>query len=203
LLDKMVEIVEIKKILIDFYPRSTYLVNKEIHEFLCMCKTFDGDLKKRLISFLSSNLRVDIPEGDFKQQIQILHDIKTKLKKGNGSSRNKEIPGFITENILKMPSNRGYIWKDTKYFGKIPNTNKPIVLFEPRKGKTFIHVFDVSETRIFEKLKGQQEQCLLKIIKHVTSQPTPVNNVVEINSPETVPIKSSNKFAALDSDSEV
>ena len=199
----MVEIVEIKKILIDFYPRSTTIVNKEIHEFLCLCKTFSGDLEEYLISFLSASLRVDIPTGDFNQQIQILHAVKTTLKNGNGNSRNKEIPGFITENILKMPSNRGYIWKDTKYFGKIPNTNKPVVLFEPRNGKTFIHVFDVSETRIFEKLKGQKEQCLLKIIKHVTSQPTPVNDIVEIKSVKTLPIKSGNKFAVLDSDSEV
>jgi len=107
--------------------------------------------------------------------------------------------------VINDVENRGCVKSGALIFkdGKIPSTNKPVVLFEPRKGKTFIHVFDVSETRIFEKLKGQQEQCLLKIIKHVTSQPTPVNNVVVINAPETAPIKSSNKFAALDSDSEV
>ena len=200
----MAEIVEIKKVLVDFYPRPTNLVNKEIQEFLCLCKTFDGDLKERLIAFVASNLRVDTPKGDFEQQIQILHDIKTKLKKENGSSRNKEIPGFITENILKMPSNRGYIWKDTKYFGKIPDSGKPVVLFEPRKGKTFIHVFDVAETRIFEKLKGHKEQRLLKIIKHITAQPIAKvkNRFVQAEASEPVLIKSGNKFAALDSDSD-
>ena len=80
----MAEIVEIKKILVDFYTRPTELVNKEIHEFLCLCKTFDGDLKKRLIAFLAFNLRVDTPSGDFDQQLQSLHDTKTKLKKENG-----------------------------------------------------------------------------------------------------------------------
>ena len=162
-------------------------------------------MKERLIAFVASNLRVDTPKGDFEQQIQILHDIKTKLKKENGSSRNKEIPGFITENILKMPSNRGYIWKDKKYFGKIPNDIKPVVLFEPRKGKTFIHVFDVSETRIFEKLKGQKEQRLLKIIKHIPPIPRTENReaVVKTVTAKTVDVvKSTNLFAVLDSDSD-
>ena len=35
-------------------------------------------------------------------------------------------------------------------------------LFEPRKGRTFIHVFENGVKRIFEKLKGQRYQVLVK-----------------------------------------
>jgi len=116
----------------------------------------------------------------------------------------KEIPGFITENVLQMPSNRGYIWKDKKYFGKIPTKNKPVVLFEPRKGKTFIHVFESTETKIFEKLKGQKDQRLLKIIKHVTitERPRDIRPIEEKEEVNKLVPESTNKFSVLDSDSE-
>ena len=196
----------IEKAIERFYPSPTNLVKDEINAFINSCKIQNPDEWEKLtISFIASNLRVDIPEGNFDEQLKILYHIKLNLMKENGSSLDKEIPGFIKENVLKMPSNRGYIWKDKKYFGKIPTENKPVVLFEPRKGKTFIHVFEATETKIFEKLKGQKEQRLLKIIKQVTitERPKPVrkpiNEKEEVNklTPE-----STNKFSVLDSDSE-
>jgi len=204
----MADTTEIEKVIKSFYPDPTDLVNKEISTFMNLCKNHHPNdqetLRNLVLNFIASNLRVDVPEGDFEVQLKTLFATKANLKKENGSSLNKEIPGFITENILKMPSNRGYIWKDKKYFGKIPTSSKPVVLFEPRKGKTFIHVYEETETKIFEKLKGHKEQRLLKIIKQVTvTKPSlPVRYVAEEKAAKPVLQKTVNKFSALDSGSE-
>ncbi len=74
----------------------------------------------------------------------------------------KLIPGFITKNILTMPNNRGYIWKNKKYHGKKAPVEGPEVLFEPRRGKTFIHVYEKTQHKIYQKMKGEKTQTLIK-----------------------------------------
>ena len=111
-----------------------------------------------------------------------------------------------------MPSNRGYIWKNKKYHGRKNPVDGPEVLFEPRKGKTFIHVYEKSYHKIYEKLKGEKTQKLIKTdyIRQLPPPPRQPNvmntqkiEVVEEKKVQKVPIGSNSfQMIALSSDSD-
>jgi len=76
----------IEKAIERFYPSPTNLVKNEIYAFVNSCKNQNPDVWEKLtISFIASNLRVDIPEGNFDEQLKILYHIKLNLMKENGS----------------------------------------------------------------------------------------------------------------------
>ena len=126
-------------------------------------------IEKDYLSFLASNLRVAIPEESFSDSLKFFETVKANLK-SNTTQINKNIPGFVFKNILTMPKNRGYIWKNQKFFGKMKEILGPTVLFEPRKGKTYIHVYEDNYHKIFEKLKGERRQILISAKKIITNE---------------------------------
>jgi len=146
------------------YPKKSTSLKKIFEEFIEFHSESTTEiLEAGFLHLLAKRLRVDKPDGDksFLENLELLKNVKRKL--GTVDATFDSVPGFITKNILTMPSNRGYIWMDIEFFGKQKKTRENnIVLFEPRKGKTFIHVRTDSTYKIYVKLKGETTQTLIK-----------------------------------------
>ena len=197
------------------YPKKSTRLKKIFEEFIEFHSESTAEIiEAAFLLLLSTRLRVEEPDGDksFLENLELLKDVKLKL--GTVEATVGSVPGFITKNILTMPSNRGYIWMDVKFFGKQKKTRENnTVLFEPRKGKTFIHVRTDSIYKLYEKLKGEKTQTLIKseILQPIKlpsirerisyrRQPQPV---VELETPVEKISEQRNPFLTLDdSDSE-
>lgn len=174
------------------YPKKSTSLKKIFEEFIEFHSESTAEiLEAAFLLLLSTRLRVEEPDGDksFLENLELLKDVKLKL--GTVEATVGSVPGFITKNILTMPSNRGYIWMDVKFFGKQKKTRENnTVLFEPRKGKTFIHVRTDSIYKLYEKLKGEKTQTLIKseIILPVRKLPRIVERVSYRRQPQPQPV---------------
>jgi hypothetical protein len=163
------------------YPKKSTSLKKIFEEFIEFHSESAAEiLEASFLHLIATRLRVEEPDSDksFLENLELLKDVKLKL--GTVEATVGSVPGFITKNILTMPSNRGYIWMDVKFFGKQKKTRENnTVLFEPRKGKTFIHVRTDSTYKLYEKLKGETTQTLIKseIILPVRKLPRIVERV--------------------------
>ena len=144
------------------YPNCTVKLDKKFQQFLEDHKSSLPEvLETNFLTFVTNIMRVNLSQSmSFSESLEKLLENKEKIN--HQVDDKKLIPGFITKNILTMPSNRGYIWKNKKYHGKKNPVEGPEVLFEPRKGKTFIHVYEKSYYKIYEKMKGEKIQTLIK-----------------------------------------
>ena len=197
------------------YPKKSTSLKKIFEEFIEFHSESTAEiLEAAFLLLLSTRLRVEEPDGDksFLENLELLKDVKLKL--GTVEATVGSVPGFITKNILTMPSNRGYIWMDVEFFGKQKKTRENnIVLFEPRKGKTFIHVRTDSTYKLYEKLKGKTSQTLIKtVMLSVRKLPRPRERISyrrqtqpaeEAETTNEKSIENQNIFSILDgSDSE-
>ena len=72
------------------------------------------------------------------------------------------LPEYMKRNLADMPNNKGYIWKGTYFYGKLPEEPGPRVLFEKRKGGLLIiNEYTDKEYKIFEK-NGKERKRLLE-----------------------------------------
>ena len=158
----MTNLEDLKRHFKVLYPNGTQKLDKSFHAFLEQNKSSSHEaLENNFLVFITKIMRVDLPQSvSFSDSLAELRQTKEKI--GHQVDDKKLIPGFITKNILDMPSNRGYIWKNKKYHGRKNPVDGPEVLFEPRKGKTFIHVYEKSYHKVYEKLKGEKTQKLIK-----------------------------------------
>jgi hypothetical protein len=198
------------------YPKKSTSLKKIFEEFIEFHSESAAEiLEASFLHLIATRLRVEEPDSDksFLENLELLKDVKLKL--GTVEATVGSVPGFITKNILTMPSNRGYIWMDVKFFGKQKKTRENnTVLFEPRKGKTFIHVRTDSTYKLYEKLKGETTQTMIKseillpvrnlpIIRERISYRQPSQPVVEPETSQEQISKHQNPFLTLDdSDSE-
>lgn len=73
----------------------------------------------------------------------------------------ESMPDYMKRNLEEMPNNKGYIWKDCWFFGKLPSyRNENIVLFEKGRNSMKIHEIDNRNYSIFEKV-GQNRKILI------------------------------------------
>ena len=144
------------------YPNCTVKLDKKFQQFLEDHKSSLPEvLETNFLTFVTNIMRVNLSQSmSFSESLEKLLENKEKIN--HQVDDKKLIPGFITKNILTMPSNRGYIWKNKKYHGKKNPVEGPEVLFEPRKGKTFIHVYEKTYYKIYQKMKGEKIQTLIK-----------------------------------------
>ena len=71
-------------------------------------------MENNFLAFITKIMRVDLPQSmSFSESLEQL--LQNKEKINHHVDDKKLIPGFITKNILTMPNNRGYIWKNKKY----------------------------------------------------------------------------------------
>jgi hypothetical protein len=75
------------------------------------------------------------------------------------------IPGYMARNLKEMPNNKGYIWRDTAYYGHLAaEKKKPTVLFD-RDSRTkvlTIHEWTPTEYKMFEKNGDARKQLVNK-----------------------------------------
>ena len=155
--------------LAEFYTNPTLKLNEKMIEFSKNHVNLTGkNLDRQIINFISTQLRVTPPLSanyhTFKESIKWLMIARANLRSNYKPINSYEVPGFILKNIEEMSSNRGYIWKGQKFLGKKRPKLGPTVLFEPRRGRTLIHVYEKTVHKIFEKKKGSRYQALLKTI---------------------------------------
>ena len=75
------------------------------------------------------------------------------------------LPNYMKTNLSEMPNNKGYIWKNIRFYGELPaQRNQPDVLFEKLRGGILrIHEITSHEHLIFEK-RGRERKTLIKTI---------------------------------------
>jgi len=171
----MVSLQTVRDFFTELYPSPSSKL-KSNFEIVCNSE----NLEDSFLNFLENVLRVSSDKDkSFNDNLQMFRKVRSSLK--TTTLKKTTVPGFIITNILDMPSNRGYIWKNVKYYGKKPASEGPIVLFEPRKGKTFIHVWETTHYNVYEKLKGNKYQTLVKTEKIKIVEPKKKNTIVRQN----------------------
>lgn len=81
------------------------------------------------------------------------------------------LPDYIRTNLVDMPNNKGYIWRDCWFMGDKPaEQNQPMIMFEKKRGGIMhIHEIDSYEHKIFEK-NGKEKKKL------ISSSPRKINS---------------------------
>jgi hypothetical protein len=73
------------------------------------------------------------------------------------------LPQYMKDNLAKMPANKGYMWKKIRYFGKLPR-EEPfvcVILFEKQGSSLYIHEYNSTFYRIYEKSDKQRPKILV------------------------------------------
>jgi hypothetical protein len=198
MLNKMTNLEDLKRHFKVLYPNCTVKLYEKFQQFLeDNHSSLPKVLETNFLTFITKIMRVNLSQSmSFSDSLEKLLESKEKIN--HKVDDKKLIPGFITKNILTMPSNRGYIWKNKKYHGKKNPVEGPEVLFEPRKGKTFIHVYEKMHHKIYQKMKGEKVQTLVNteyVQQEVQPYTIPVTSKREIEAqPYTIP-KTSKRVA--------
>ena len=75
---------------------------------------------------------------------------------------NESLPDYIRENLITMPNNKGYMWRNCWYYGEQPaEYGQPTIIFDKKRGGIMhIHEIDQYEHRIYEK-NGKERKKLI------------------------------------------
>ena len=85
------------------------------------------------------------------------------------------LPKYIIKSLENMPCNKGYLWKDIYFYGKLPrDSNVNRTIFEPKE-KDLLHIHEWTENqyKLFEKI-GKDKKNLIKtknIYRRVLNDP--------------------------------
>lgn len=98
-----------------------------------------------------------------KEKKDIRRDLKYGEKHFNRTCNN--IPDYILRKLRNMPNNKGYIWKSVFLYGdKKAELNKPVAMFEKKKGVLIIHEWTDQYYKVYSK-KGQDRKQLVSSTK--------------------------------------
>ena len=204
------------KVIRDFYKTKDLRFLSAVDVFCVSNQDCEKEtVERNVITFLAQMLRqntsyIDVLHGmSYQNALQRLETIRDGIKT-TPRNGDHDVPSFIMENTEGMQGNRGYIWKGKIFLGKRPAKQGPRVLFEPRRKKTLIHVFEKGLHKVFEKMKGEGHQVLIRQTLH---KPEPVKNTnssikrprKEIPRPKSVESNTSkcaSMFSVFESDSE-
>lgn len=62
-----------------------------------------------------------------------------------------KLPNFLKKKLDKMPNNKGFIWKDIWFFGKLPPESNLVFMFEKIDNDLFIKEIGTKYTKTFKK----------------------------------------------------
>jgi hypothetical protein len=78
------------------------------------------------------------------------------------------LPSYMITNLNTMTYNKGYIWKGTQFYGKIPenNPNENIILFE-KPGRDILRIHEISlyDHKIYDKYGKNRKQLVQTILQ--------------------------------------
>ena len=62
------------------------------------------------------------------------------------------VPDYIIKNLKTMPNNKGYIWRDVRFYGCLPAESNKDILFQKIDGELYIHEITNSVHKIYKKV---------------------------------------------------
>lgn len=71
------------------------------------------------------------------------------------------LPDYMQRNLAGMPNNKGYIWRGVHFYGYLPESPGPRVMFEKKRGGVLvIHESNEKEYKVYEKV-GKEKKKLV------------------------------------------
>jgi len=144
-----------------------------------------GENDEKINSFYKKNetkkeIKSNVIEKKLSKQSQnIIYKKKVNNFKAFDRSDNENIPEYVLKNSYKyynkildtfpdylqkkldyMPNNKGYIFRDCWFFGKQPEDNGPLTMFEKKKDVLRIHEYTQKEYRLFEKIGNDYKRLV-------------------------------------------
>jgi len=62
------------------------------------------------------------------------------------------VPDYIIKNLKTMPNNKGYIWRNVRFYGCLPAESNKDILFQKIDGELYIHEITNSVHKIYKKV---------------------------------------------------
>jgi hypothetical protein len=156
----------------------------EFDEVLCSeIKKNLEDVKNKELSSQKKKKILQDDKDEMKTQLQKHYNSENKINRSNKwlekdmqkaydifCKNNDSIPEYILKNLEKMPSNKGYIWKNIWCFGNLPpEENKPVIMFDNKGGGvTMIHECFDDATYVYQK-SGNKKELIKTIPKFIKS----------------------------------
>lgn len=154
---------------------STGELNNELEQKMNE-ETFEREEKEHIFQMKRKRLRKNKEEDAKILQNSRANDRKcNRIKKYEQKDLNREynrfernsdsLPNYMKKNLSEMPNNKGYIWKNIRFYGELPaKKREPDILFEKTRGSImYIHEITEHEHKIFEK-NGKERKRFYKSI---------------------------------------
>lgn len=78
------------------------------------------------------------------------------------------LPEYIQINLSEMPDNKGYIWRGVHFYGELPETPGPRVMFEKKRGGILvIHEYTEREYKRYEKVGKEKKKLVHKEFRRI------------------------------------
>ena len=78
------------------------------------------------------------------------------------------LPEYIQINLSDMPNNKGYIWRGVHFYGELPETSDPRVMFEKKRGGVLvIHEYTEREYKRYEKVGKEKKKLVHKEFRRI------------------------------------
>ena len=89
-----------------------------------------------------------------------------EMNKGYERFKSIELPSYMQDNLTNMPNNKGYIFRGVWFFGELPASGYPIVMFENRQGIKIIHEIFKDKHFVYSK-EGDRRKVLIEEITRI------------------------------------
>ena len=162
------KIIEYKNRIVDLKQGK---LDKELQQELVTNKN-KANTSQKFITKKINKEKQDIMESMY--TVKVKEDNKLKSTKNMKKDYDREyknyvynsnsLPKYIIKSLENMPSNKGYIWRDIWFFGKLPrDSDVNRTLFEPiEKDLLMIHEWTESQYKLFEKI-GKDKKKLVRV----------------------------------------
>jgi hypothetical protein len=108
-----------------------------------------SDKKGRKRNFKQKSFKTIEPKNDEKKKtVYIDNNYINYLK------IEETIPEYMSKLLMKMPNNKGFVWRGIRLYGKLPRINNIVYLDERKAGEMFVHEITPTHTKLYRKNKN-------------------------------------------------
>jgi len=108
-----------------------------------------GDKKGRNRNFKQKSFKPIEPKNDEKKKIAYIDNNYINYLKIE-----ETIPEYMSKLLMKMPNNKGFVWRGIRLYGKLPRVNNIVYLDERKAGEMFVHEITPTHTKLYRKNKN-------------------------------------------------
>lgn len=154
------KILELENELVEDTPRYLQYV-KEQQEMIKVQQKHQNDKNVKSVMDAENQEKLDAfykQENKLRRDDRILqHQMKREWEWL--CRQDERLPDYIRTNLLKMPNNKGYIWKGIHYYGSLPieKSSDLLIMFERPSGMTDMLIHEIKRGhyyKIFQKSKN-------------------------------------------------